>query len=110
MFPGKRNSLDALCARLDVDNSGRQLHGALLDAQLLAEVYIHMTRGQDGLLMDNEAGSDPAQASKRVDLRTLTLPVISASALELQAHAKVLTEIDKASGGKTIWASAQSAV
>jgi len=110
MFPGKRNSLDALCARLEVDNSGRQLHGALLDAQLLAEVYIHMTRGQDGLLMDSEAGDDPAQASSRVDLRSLTLPVIRANALELQAHAKVLTEIDKASGGKTVWASAQSTV
>ena len=110
MFPGKRNSLDALCARLDVDNSGRQLHGALLDAQLLADVYIHMTRGQDGLLMDSETGKDAALASKQLDLSTLTLPVIRASVLELQAHAKVLTEIDKASGGKSVWALTQSAV
>ena len=53
MFPGKRNSLDALCDRLEVDNSGRTLHGALLDAELLADVYINMTRGQDALLMDS---------------------------------------------------------
>ena len=52
MFPGKRNSLDALCDRLEVDNSGRTLHGALLDAELLADVYINMTRGQDALLID----------------------------------------------------------
>ena len=53
IFPGKRNSLDALCSRLEVDNSGRTLHGALLDAELLADVYINMTRGQDALLMDS---------------------------------------------------------
>jgi DNA polymerase III subunit epsilon len=55
MFPGKRNSLDALCDRLEVDNSGRTLHGALLDAELLADVYINMTRGQDALLIDTHA-------------------------------------------------------
>ena len=55
MFPGKRNNLDALCDRLEVDNSGRTLHGALLDAELLADVYINMTRGQDALLMETVA-------------------------------------------------------
>jgi len=59
MFPGKRNSLDALCARLGVDNSGRTLHGALLDAELLAEVYIHLTRGQDALLIDSDGPAVP---------------------------------------------------
>jgi DNA polymerase III subunit epsilon len=58
LFPGKRNSLDALCDRLGVDNSGRTLHGALLDAELLADVYIYMTRGQDALLIEVEDKSD----------------------------------------------------
>lgn len=110
MFPGKRNSLDALCARLEVDNSGRQLHGALLDAELLAEVYINMTRGQDALLMDSRSDTSAQAAGSRVDFATLSLPVLAATEQELQAHAKVLAEIDKASGGKTVWARAESTV
>ena len=110
MFPGKRNSLDALCARLEVDNSGGQLHGALLDAELLAEVYINMTRGQDALLMDSRSETGAQAAGSRVDFATLALPVLSATEQELQAHAKVLAEIDKASAGKTVWARAESTV
>ena len=110
MFPGKRNSLDALCARLEVDNSGRQLHGALLDAELLAEVYINMTRGQDALLMDSRSETGAQAAGSRVDFATLSLPVLAATEHELQAHAKVLAEIDKASAGKTVWARAESTV
>jgi DNA polymerase-3 subunit epsilon len=110
MFPGKRNSLDALCARLEVDNSGRQLHGALLDAELLAEVYINMTRGQDALLMDSHSDTAAQAAGSLVDITTLALPVLAANEQELQAHAKVLTEIDKASAGRTVWAHAQSTV
>ena len=110
MFPGKRNSLDALCARLEVDNSGRQLHGALLDAELLAEVYINMTRGQDALLMDSRSDTSAQAAGSRLDFATLALPVLAATEQELQAHAKVLAEIDKASAGKTVWASAESTV
>ena len=105
MFPGKRNSLDALCDRLEVDNSGRTLHGALLDAELLADVYINMTRGQDALLMDST--DQPSQAGRaavaRVDLRGLALPVLAANAQELAAHAEVIQQIDKASGGKALW-------
>lgn len=102
MFPGKRNSLDALCDRLGVDNSGRTLHGALLDAELLAEVYINLTRGQDALLI--ETGDADAQAEfLRVDLRSFDLPVIAASESELAAHAEVMAQIDKSSGGKTVW-------
>ena len=110
MFPGKRNSLDALCARLEVDNSGRQLHGALLDAELLAEVYINMTRGQDALLMDSRSDTSAQAAGSRLDFATLALPVLAATEQELQAHAEVLAEIDKASAGKTVWASAESTV
>ncbi len=110
MFPGKRNSLDALCARLEVDNSGRQLHGALLDAELLAEVYINMTRGQDALLMDSRSDATAQTAGSQVDFSNLTLQVLVANEQELQAHATVLAEIDKASGGKTVWTHAQSTV
>ncbi|MGQ0709603.1 MAG: DNA polymerase III subunit epsilon [Rhodoferax sp.] len=106
-FPGKRNSLDALCSRLEVDNSGRTLHGALLDAELLAEVYIRMTRGQDALLMepsaDADAGSSTAASMPRIDLSAFTLPVLQANDAERAAHDAVLLEIDKSSGGKTLW-------
>jgi len=102
MFPGKRNSLDALCARLDVDNSGRTLHGALLDAQLLAEVYVNLTRGQEALLMDR--GSEPAETNvKQIDLRGFELPLLMANAQELAAHADILEQIDRASAQHTVW-------
>jgi len=103
MFPGKRNSLDALCSRLEVDNSGRSLHGALLDAELLADVYINMTRGQDALLIESSSADEPGVVLEHVDLQTLALPVISANDQELAAHATVLTELDKSSGAKTTW-------
>ena len=103
MYPGKRNSLDALCDRLGVDNSGRTLHGALLDAELLADVYINLTRGQEALLID--AGGDEGQkgADESVDLSGFELPVIQANAQEHAAHQEQLAQLDKASGGKTIW-------
>jgi DNA polymerase-3 subunit epsilon len=105
MFPGKRNSLDALCDRLEVDNSGRTLHGALLDAELLADVYINMTRGQDALLMDTTEA--PQQVGRvvveRMDLSVLDLPILVANPQELSDHAEAMQQIDKASGGKAIW-------
>ncbi|AOG22774.1 DNA polymerase III subunit epsilon [Acidovorax sp. RAC01] len=110
MYPGKRNSLDALCDRLGVDNSSRTLHGALLDAELLADVYINLTRGQDALLIaDDSAQNNGGPVVAAMDLRLLNLPVLRASEGELTAHADVLAQIDKASGGKTIWRSAQAA-
>ena len=103
LHPGKRNGLDALCARLGVDNSGRTLHGALLDAELLADVYINLTRGQDALLMD-AMGSEHLQGSNaRVDLSSFELPVLTASVSELAAHEDVLCQLDKVSAGKTVW-------
>jgi DNA polymerase-3 subunit epsilon len=109
MFPGKRNGLDALCDRLGVDNSGRTLHGALLDAELLADVYINMTRGQDALLMD--LGDAPGEngLTETLDLSRFELPVLRANAQEAQAHDGVLADLDKASKGKTVWRSLQSA-
>jgi DNA polymerase-3 subunit epsilon len=103
MFPGKRNGLDALCDRLEVDRSGRVLHGALLDAELLADVYINMTRGQDALLMDAGDHHEPGVQVERIDLSTLDLPVLIANAQEQAAHAEIIQQIDKASGGKAIW-------
>ncbi|MBP8091808.1 MAG: DNA polymerase III subunit epsilon [Giesbergeria sp.] len=112
MFPGKRNSLDALCDRLEVDNSARTLHGALLDAELLADVYINLTRGQEALLMGDE-GENPAGGASvqlaRIDLSHIALQVLQASSAEAAAHEAVLAQLDKASGGKTIWRSAESA-
>ncbi|MEY4712758.1 MAG: hypothetical protein RIS88_2208 [Pseudomonadota bacterium] len=104
MFPGKRNSLDALCDRLGVDNSSRTLHGALLDAELLADVYINLTRGQDALLIDVGPGDGVSTyQGLQVDLRSFELPVIQATEQELAAHEGVLKDLDKASGGKTVW-------
>ena len=103
-YPGKRNSLDSLCDRLGVDNSGRKLHGALLDAELLADVYINLTRGQEALLIVDEPQENSSGLSVvTFDLRSITLPVLQASEQECAEHEAVLVQIDKASGQKTIW-------
>ena len=102
-FPGKSNSLDALCKRLEVDNSQRGLHGALLDAGLLAEVYLRLTRGQGSLVIDPGEESRGVMHAEALDLTTFDLPVLQASAEEWAAHEGVLAEIDKASGGRTLW-------
>ena len=103
MFPGKRNSLDALCSRLGVDNSGRTLHGALLDAELLADVYINLTRGQDALLIDTGVTEDIGLTVVEIDLSTIELPVLAANDQETSAHDDVLKQIDKSSAKKTVW-------
>ena len=103
LFPGKRNSLDALCDRLEVDRSGRTLHGALLDAELLADVYINLTRGQDALIMDVATPEVQAVTTVKMDMSGIDLPVLVANAQELAAHDDVLAQIDKSSGGKTFW-------
>jgi len=105
LFPGNRNSLDALCDRLDVDNSGRTLHGALLDAELLADVYINLTRGQNSLVMDEGPEPEPGEPIQAIDLRSIVLPLLTANEQERAAHESLLAGIDKASKGKTIWRS-----
>jgi DNA polymerase-3 subunit epsilon len=105
LFPGKRNSLDALCDRLEVDNSGRTLHGALLDAELLADVYINLTRGQNSLVMDEGPEPEPGEPAHAIDLRSIELPLLTANEQERTAHESLLAGIDKASKGKTIWRS-----
>jgi len=103
IYPGKRNSLDALCDRLEVDNSDRTLHGALLDAELLADVYINMTRGQDALLIEVDQTQTSSEKLKKVDLTKIDLPVIFANQDELQKHEEVMLQIDKSSQGNSVW-------
>ena len=103
MFPGKSNSLDALCKRLEVDNSSRTLHGALLDAGLLADVYICMTRGQGLLVIDEGEAGDVGSAVELIDLSTFELPILLPSADEMMAHRALLADIAKASRGKLLW-------
>ena len=103
LFPGKRNSLNALCERLEVDNSGRTLHGALLDAELLADVYINLTRGQNSLVMEVGNATSGGESVVLIDLSTFDLPILAANDQEHASHEKLLIDIDKASKGKTVW-------
>jgi DNA polymerase-3 subunit epsilon len=111
MHPGQRNSLDALCKRYSIDNSKRELHGALLDAQILAEVYLAMTGGQSVLLLDAGAGRKQAtdgSGTVRALLRpAVPLRVLAATEEELLAHAALLEVIARASGGHCVWHSLQ---
>jgi DNA polymerase-3 subunit epsilon len=108
MHPGQRNNLDALCKRYSVDNAHRDYHGALLDARILAEVYLAMTGGQAHLSLTAQSDSalraakQPGSAGTRT-APTRRIPVIAATEGELAAHAHVLTLVDQASGGNTVW-------
>jgi DNA polymerase III subunit epsilon len=109
MYPGQRNSLDALCKRLGIDNTHRDLHGGLLDAQLLADVYIAMTSGQVGLDFVFDAGAASAATDVLGDIVISRRPVVlRASDDELALHAKRLDALDKAVGGQSIWRSLES--
>lgn len=102
MRPGQRNNLDALCRVFGVDNSSRTLHGALLDAELLADVYLAMTRGQESLMMDMMEA--PREVGlEAVAVRTQPLVVIQADESELLAHQEYLVGLDKAAGGASLW-------
>jgi len=105
IYPGKRNSLDALCDRLGVNNSARTLHGALLDAELLADVYVFLTRGQNALMMDDSQELDASGNNIKIDLSVFPLPIVAPETDELLAHEQVLADLDKASNGKTVWRS-----
>jgi DNA polymerase-3 subunit epsilon len=101
-YPGQKNSLDALCRRLEVDNTHRELHGALLDAELLADVYLAMTAGQGDLGLAATGAHVPIRTTLTATARA-ALKVLAASAQELAAHAARLTAIDKASKGLCRW-------
>ena len=101
LHPGKKNNLDALCERYQVDNSRRTLHGALLDAELLAEIYLAMTRGQESLVMEVE--TPPPVLGAAINPANLKLIVLRASAEELEAHAQQLEKIERESKGACMW-------
>ena len=107
MFPGKRNSLDALCERFSISNQHRTLHGALLDAQLLAEVYVSMTRGQEDLSIDLVDYSVNMDAAGQVKALPSDLKVLSASSEDRQLHEAILAEITKASKKEAVWGSSE---
>src|SRR6202790_2066273 len=108
MHPGQRNSLDALCKRYSVDNSHRDFHGALLDARILAEVYLAMTGGQAMLTLSGESDTVRSRARHAAPMRLPTdirIVVVQANEEEAAAHEHILALLDKASGGKTVWRS-----
>jgi DNA polymerase-3 subunit epsilon len=112
MHPGQRNNLDALARRYEVDNSHRELHGALLDARILADVYLAMTGGQGALALTEAAmprGPDGARPVRELVRTGLTLPVLAASDDELRAHESLLALIARASGGRCLWPAAETA-
>lgn len=103
LHPGKRNSLDALCERYLVDHSNRTLHGALLDARLLAECYLAMTRGQETLVMEQEAPAASAAALAALNVDIANLIVMRALPEELALHEKYLDAMEKDAKGPSLW-------
>lgn len=106
LHPGQKNNLNALCRRYEVDNASRTLHGALLDAELLAAVYLGMTRGQDSLMIAME--TQPLQATLAGSAPAAPIRLIAASADELSAHELTLDAIQKESQGGCLWLSTQA--
>lgn len=109
MHPGKKNGLDALCSRYEIDNTHRTLHGALLDTELLAEVYFAMTRGQESLLADDDEPMMRQPAILNTDASRPVLRVLQPNAAELTEHAEQLIAIDKASRGACLWKQLEAA-
>ncbi len=108
MHPGQKNNLDALCKRYDINNQHRTLHGALLDAEILADVYLAMTGGQTSLSLGGQssgAASQQGEVIRRLSDERRPLTVVWASAEELAAHDEMLKRIDKKSGGNCAWLS-----
>lgn len=105
LHPGQRNSLDALCKRYDINNSHRQLHGALLDAEILSDVYLTMTGGQVSLALEVHIPVNPQHATgpQRLSIDRTPLKVIRATDAELAAHRARLEVIEQASGGMCVW-------
>jgi len=106
--PGQKNNLDALCKRYGVDNSQRELHGALLDAEILADVYLLMTGGQTALSLGGNQSKADGSNDQQAEIRRLPsnrkpLPIISPTADELALHEDKLAAIAKASGGNCVW-------
>ncbi|MCV6637572.1 DNA polymerase III subunit epsilon [Candidatus Albibeggiatoa sp. nov. NOAA] len=108
-YPGQKNNLDALCKRLDIDNSKRELHGALLDSQILADVYLAMTGGQVSLLGNDDTGlMAEADQIRRVNIEAGQLPLVTATEEELNLHQQYLDRLDKAVGDPCLWRSLET--
>lgn len=104
MFPGRRNSLDALCERFEISNAHRTLHGALLDSELLAEVYLAMTRGQETLEIGGMSLEEEEAAAKAAPLSNIQIVVLAATEEELARHEEVLDDIEKSNkGAPSVW-------
>jgi DNA polymerase-3 subunit epsilon len=105
MFPGQRNDLDSLCRRFDINNSHRELHGALLDAEILADVYLFMTGGQSSLVLEAnlDGDSQSSQLGLKVNYATLNLPLVQASAQEKQSHVEWLNRLDEKVDDQCVW-------
>ena len=110
LHPGRKNSLDVLCDRYEINNSHRTLHGALLDAEILAEVYLAMTRGQESFIIDAEPPRQTAEEEAAGLLERVPLLVLAPSEEELAAHEKLLDAIDKESKGRCLWRAETAAV
>ncbi|MCP1291399.1 MULTISPECIES: DNA polymerase III subunit epsilon [Chromobacterium] len=106
-FPGKRNSLDALCDRFEIDRSNRTLHGALVDCELLSEVYLWMTRGQESLVMDIDVDL-PGGQHGAMDFERKPLIVKRANERELADHQSYLNDLDKSVKGSCLWRSLET--
>jgi len=105
MFPGQRNDLDSLCRRFEINNSHRELHGALLDAEILADVYLAMTGGQSSLVLEasSDGDADSKSSAARVNFATLDLPLAQATNEEKQNHAQWLSRLDEKVDDKCVW-------
>ena len=103
LHPGRKNSLDALCERYLIDNSNRTLHGAMLDARLLAECYLAMTRGQESLMMELETPAAAAAALAALQIDVSNLIVVPALPEEVALHERILDSIDKEAKGGSLW-------
>lgn len=105
--PGQKNNLDALCKRYGIDNSHRELHGALLDSEILADVYLALTGGQTSLLLSDSDGDQGQEGDevviKRIGAESLGLTVIAATGDELVEHEAFLNRLDKSAGGECVW-------
>jgi DNA polymerase-3 subunit epsilon len=102
-FPGKRNNLDALCERFGVSNAHRTLHGALLDARLLAECYLAMTRGQESLVMELETPAEAAAALAAMQVDASNLIILPAAPDEVALHERYLDAMEKEAKGPALW-------
>lgn len=105
MFPGQRNDLDSLCRRFEINNSHRELHGALLDAEILADVYLAMTGGQSSLVLEAKSSQSQGinQARQNINYAALDLPLVAATTQEKESHVQWLQRLDEQVEGGCVW-------